>query len=88
MQLSSGRGSRIRTCGPLLPKQVLYQAELCPDAGLAGNNAGWRLGHPLRDARRRRPPSTQFRPRTQRLNPLWDATRCALAFAARLRQCP
>ena len=26
-----GRGSRIRTCGPLLPKQVLYQAELCPD---------------------------------------------------------
>ena len=32
MQLSSGRGSRIRTCGPLLPKQVLYQAELCPDA--------------------------------------------------------
>src|SRR5262245_43644131 len=31
MQLSSGRGSRIRTCGPLLPKQVLYQAELCPD---------------------------------------------------------
>ena len=32
MQLSSCRGSRIRTCGPLLPKQVLYQAELCPDA--------------------------------------------------------
>jgi hypothetical protein len=32
MELSSGRGSRIRTCGPLLPKQVLYQAELCPDA--------------------------------------------------------
>jgi hypothetical protein len=31
MQLSNGRGSRIRTCGPLLPKQVLYQAELCPD---------------------------------------------------------
>ena len=29
--LSLGRGSRIRTCGPLLPKQVLYQAELCPD---------------------------------------------------------
>ena len=24
-------GSRIRTCGPLLPKQVLYQAELCPE---------------------------------------------------------
>src|SRR5262245_16217509 len=31
MQLSSCRGSRIRTCGPLLPKQVLYQAELCPE---------------------------------------------------------
>ena len=32
MQLSSGRGRGIRTPGPLLPKQVLYQAELCPDA--------------------------------------------------------
>ena len=31
MEISSGRGSRIRTCGPLLPKQVLYQAELCPE---------------------------------------------------------
>ena len=26
-----GRGERIRTSGPLLPKQVLYQAELHPD---------------------------------------------------------
>jgi hypothetical protein len=26
-----GRGSGIRTRDPLLPKQVLYQAELCPD---------------------------------------------------------
>ena len=26
-----GRGRGIRTPGPLLPKQVLYQAELCPD---------------------------------------------------------
>ena len=25
-----GRGERIRTSGPLLPKQVLYQAELHP----------------------------------------------------------
>jgi hypothetical protein len=50
MQLSSGRGRGIRTPGPLLPKQVLYQAELCPDAGLADNDAGWRLGHPSRDA--------------------------------------
>ena len=31
MQLSSGRGRGIRTPGPLLPKQVLYQAELCPE---------------------------------------------------------
>jgi hypothetical protein len=30
-----GRGSRIRTCGPLLPKQVLYQAELCPEPQFA-----------------------------------------------------
>jgi hypothetical protein len=33
-ELSVGRGSRIRTCGPLLPKQVLYQAELCPEPQL------------------------------------------------------
>ena len=31
----NGRGSRIRTCGPLLPKQVLYQAELCPEPQFA-----------------------------------------------------
>ena len=37
---SIGRGSRIRTCGPLLPKQVLYQAELCPDTLILQNN--WR----------------------------------------------
>jgi hypothetical protein len=30
-ELSVGRGSGIRTRDPLLPKQVLYQAELCPD---------------------------------------------------------
>src|SRR5262249_50684203 len=34
--ISIGRGSRIRTCGPLLPKQVLYQAELCPEPQLLG----------------------------------------------------
>src|SRR5215510_227985 len=33
---SVGRGSRIRTCGPLLPKQVLYQAEQCPEPQLLG----------------------------------------------------
>jgi hypothetical protein len=30
-RLNIGRGRGIRTPGPLLPKQVLYQAELCPD---------------------------------------------------------
>jgi hypothetical protein len=29
--LQSGRGKRIRTSGPCLPKTVLYQAELFPD---------------------------------------------------------
>ena len=29
-----GRGSRIRTCDPLLPKQMRYQAALCPDLKL------------------------------------------------------
>jgi hypothetical protein len=29
--LSDGRGSRIRTCDPLLPKQMRYQAALCPE---------------------------------------------------------
>lgn len=28
----NGRGSKIRTCDPLLPKQVRYQAALCPDS--------------------------------------------------------
>ncbi len=32
-----GRGERIRTSGPCLPKTVLYQAELLPDrVGSAG----------------------------------------------------
>ena len=30
---TSGRGDRIRTCDPLLPKQMRYQAALLPDAG-------------------------------------------------------
>ena len=30
-----GRGSRIRTCDPLLPKQMRYQAALCPDFTLS-----------------------------------------------------
>ena len=28
---ADGRGERIRTSGPCLPKTVLYQAELLPD---------------------------------------------------------
>lgn len=31
-----GRGSGIRTRDPLLPKQVLYLAELCPDTTVKG----------------------------------------------------
>ena len=31
IESKSGRGDTIRTCDPLLPKQVLYQAELRPD---------------------------------------------------------
>jgi hypothetical protein len=37
-----GRGSGIRTRDPLLPKQVLYQAELCPDILNFKNNSPWR----------------------------------------------
>ena len=29
--LMNGRGDRIRTCDPLLPKQMRYQAALLPD---------------------------------------------------------
>jgi hypothetical protein len=31
MHKEIGRGERIRTSGPCLPKTVLYQAELLPD---------------------------------------------------------
>ena len=31
LKLIIGRGERIRTSGPCLPKTVLYQAELLPD---------------------------------------------------------
>jgi hypothetical protein len=33
---SLGRGERIRTSDPLLPKQMLYQAELRPDLNRQG----------------------------------------------------
>ena len=32
----NGRGERIRTSGPCLPKTVLYQAELLPDRNPTG----------------------------------------------------
>jgi hypothetical protein len=35
----NGRGTGIRTPDPLLPKQVLYQAELCPDTSGRCNEA-------------------------------------------------
>src|SRR3546814_13245075 len=44
-----GRGERIRTSGPCLPKTVLYQAELLPDRSGAGGSARGQ-GGPL-DAR-------------------------------------
>jgi hypothetical protein len=31
IKFSDGRENRIRTCDPLVPNQVLYQAELFPD---------------------------------------------------------
>ncbi len=34
IECKSGRGSKIRTCDPLVPNQVRYQAALCPDGGL------------------------------------------------------
>ncbi len=42
--LKSGRGERIRTSGPCLPKTVLYQAELLPDRMLAGRTPRGRGG--------------------------------------------
>ena len=33
----AGRGGRIRTCDPLLPKQMRYQAALRPDGSGAGD---------------------------------------------------
>ena len=36
MKLENGRGERIRTSDPLLPKQVRYQAALRPDNFVSG----------------------------------------------------
>ena len=34
LRLKSGRGDRIRTCDPLLPKQMRYQTALLPDVAV------------------------------------------------------
>ena len=51
----NGRGERIRTSGPCLPKTVLYQAELLPDRTAvvtpAVQGAGF-LAAPLRERKR------------------------------------
>ena len=80
MQLSSGRGRGIRTPGPLLPKQVLYQAELCPDAS-CGNKIGWTSPAHVDAPRGAIPPSTLFRFAAQRFNP--SARRGAWALGLR-----
>ncbi len=40
-QEKTGRGEKIRTSGPCLPKAVLYQAELHPDEGVVIRVAAW-----------------------------------------------
>ena len=42
-----GRGERIRTSGPCLPKTVLYQAELLPDRSARRPGSPRRQGGPL-----------------------------------------
>ena len=37
--LNVGRGGEIRTPDPLLPKQMRYQAALCPDARFSAAHA-------------------------------------------------
>ena len=44
---SNGRGKRIRTSGPCLPKTVLYQAELLPDRSARRPGSPRRQGGPL-----------------------------------------
>ena len=57
MAKNFGRGKRIRTSGPCLPKTVLYQAELFPDRSRASDGGprqerayrerfpGWQAGN-------------------------------------------
>ena len=47
----NGRGSRIRTCDPLLPKQMRYQAALYPDRSVAERvGLAWRRSRDKRAA--------------------------------------
>ena len=74
-----GRGSRIRTCGPLLPKQVLYQAELCPDT--CSINGLFRLWSTL---------FYMFRGKfymLREVDALFSARRQSFSLLARPRQC-
>src|SRR5688500_9784179 len=52
LRLNDGRGDRIRTCDPLLPKQMRYQAALLPafaaSAASAGKPAKGIVSSPLR----------------------------------------
>ncbi len=69
-----GRGERIRTSGPLLPKQVLYQAELRPGAGrvLADADRKYQLGG------RKKESSSFLKKRTKKLLSLAGGTKVAL----------
>ena len=58
-ELSVGRGSGIRTRDPLLPKQVLYQAELCPDISRTSTRSAPLRASP-RLARRASPPPSSM----------------------------
>ncbi len=41
---NNGRGERIRTSDPLVPNQVLYQAEPLPDVLVSPNNSSFYAG--------------------------------------------
>ncbi len=61
---SVGRGSRIRTCDPLLPKQMRYQTAPCPatDAAHPGFPSG-RARRTGRESYPRRPPKIEIKGR-------------------------
>ena len=65
-QMRIGRGERIRTSGPCLPKAVLYQAELLPDGG--------RYPAPERGGRRAKPRSCSRAVDTLQAQSRWRGT--------------